>query len=192
MKQKIKSYLQIQDKYLGTLLYFKDTQNRGCIKLSFKNKITGFVKETNIKTNLPVPAKLDRPISLDISYKFEDSLFEVKKIIDRKLEREFYKIPLPISTYLFIIRIKDWHNLDKAEPSTNPLILTPKQSSSVAIVFSFLGTNGKPIAPKEYNCLMGTIDLPESPLSTFCIGIAEDTNNEKNAFIVQFPYPLFV
>ena len=187
---KIKSYLQIENNFLGSLLYFKDKDNRGHLKLSFKNKIADFIKGTDISTSLPVPAKLTSPISLDVSYKFQDSLFEVKKIINGKVEREFYKIPLPISTCLFIIKIKDWHLLDDAEPSNIPLILkAPESTKSVAIVFSFLGANGLPVAPKEYDCLMGTIDIPEDPLKTFCIGIAEDRNPDDSlGFIIKIPF----
>ncbi|OGZ16508.1 MAG: hypothetical protein A3H76_04425 [Candidatus Lloydbacteria bacterium RIFCSPLOWO2_02_FULL_54_12] len=185
-----KSHLLIQNKFLGSLLYFKDRDGRGCLKLSFKNKIAGFVKGTAVPTTLPVPLKLADPISLDVSYKFQDSLLQVKKIVNGKTEREFYKIPLPVSTCLFIIRIKDWHLLDDAKLSNSPLVLTPPSlSNSVAIVFSFLGANGQPIAPREYNCLMGTIDLPEDPLKTFCVGITEDpNNNESNGFIIQIPF----
>lgn len=187
---KIKSYLQIENKFLGSLLYFKDAKNRGHLKLSFKNKIADFVKGTDIPTTLPVPLKLSEPISLDVSYKFQDGLLEVKKIVNGKTQREFYKIPLPVSTCLFLIQIKDWHNLDDAQPSRCPLILTPPSSTNkIAIVFSFLGTNGQPIAPKEYNCLMGTIDIPEPGLKTFCIGIAEDpNNNEHQDFLIKIPF----
>jgi hypothetical protein len=191
MSKEIKSYLQIDQKFLGTLLYFKDKSNRGCIKLSFKNKISDFVKGTNIQTTLPVLAKLSTPISLDVSYKFQDGLLEVKKIINGKIDREFYKVSLPISTCLFIIRIKDWSLLDNAKTSSSPLLLTPPSpNKSVAIIFSFFGTNGLPIAPKGYDCVMGIIDLPEAPLDKFCIGIAEDpNNNEINGFTIEIPIP---
>lgn len=190
MKQMVKSYLQINDKYLGTLLYFKDSADRGCLKLSFKNKIDGFVKMTDVPTTLPVPVKLTDPMSLDVSYKFQDSLLEVKKIIDGKTEREFYKIPLPISNYLFIIRIKDWHLLDDAEPSDSPLVLVPP-SDSVAITFSFAGANGLPFQAPQYRCVdgMGAISISE-PLSDFCIGIAIDENPDPdNGFLLQIPFP---
>jgi len=190
VSKKIKSHLLIGNKYLGSLLYFKDTQERGCLKLSFKNKIAGFVKGTDTPTALPVPVKLTDPVSLDISYKFQDSLLEVKKIVNNKTEREFYKVPLPIETCLFLIRIKDWHLLDDAVQSASPLVLTPPSAGrSVAVVFSFLGENGQPIAPKGYNCLMGTIDVPESPLKTFCIGISDDpTHTDPNGFLLQIPF----
>lgn len=192
MSNKIKSYLQIEQRFLGTLLYFKDKNNIGCLKLSFKNKIADFVKGTNIQTTLPVPVKLKTPISLDISYKFKDSLLEVKKIVNGRIDREFYKIPLPVSTYLFMIRIKDWNLLDGAMISSNPLVLTPPtQNNSVTIIFSFFGTNGQPIAPMEYDCVMRIIDLPENTLDKLCIGIAEDpTNTETNGFTIQLPIPI--
>ncbi len=189
MKQETKSYIQIYNKYLGTLLHFKDIIGRGCLKLSFKNKIDGFVKMTDIPTTLPVPTKLTDPMSLDISYKFQDSLLEVKKLINGKIEREFYKIPLPISNYLFIIRIKDWHLLDDVEQSDNPLVLTPP-SDSVAITFSFTADNGLPFQTPQYYCVegMGAINLPEMPLGQFCIGIGEDKNPDPdNDFLLMCP-----
>lgn len=191
----MKSYIQIDGKYLGTLLYFKDAAGRGCIKLSFGNKIGGFVKMTDVPSTMPVPLKLTDPMSLDISYKFADSLLEVKKIINGKIEREFYKIPLPISNYLFIVRIKDWKTLDDAELSDNPLVLTPPSATnpSVAVTFSFLGENSLPFQAPQYQCPMGMrpTDLPESPLNKFCIGIGEDANPDPvNGFNLMVSYPI--
>lgn len=190
-KRKIKSHLLIRNKFLGSLLYFRDKSDRGCLKLSFKNKIADFVKYTDIPTTKLVPLKLDNPINLDISYKFEDNLLEIKKITDKKEKREFYKMPLPVSTCLFIVRMKDWSLLDSDDNKSNsPLILIPpSQNKSVVIIFSFFGTNGQPIAPAEYSCTMGTIDLPENNLNKFGIGIAEDKDkNEINNFIIKIPY----
>jgi hypothetical protein len=191
-KDIIKSHVLIGNKFLGALLYFKDKDNRGCLKLSFKNKISDFVKGTDVPTMKPVPLKLSNPIQLDISYKFQDNLLEVKKIINGKAEREFYKIPIPVKTSLFVLKIKDWHLLDDAESPKQPLVLVPPdRSNSIAIVFSFLGVNDQPIAPKEYSSLMGTIDLPESGFNKFCIGITEDKDNNKtNGFIVELPFLL--
>lgn len=190
MSKKIKSHLLINNKFLASLLYFKDKNGRGCLKLSFKNKIADFVKGTDVPTTLPVLSRLTNPITLDISYKFVDNLLEVKKIVNSKTEREFYKVPLPIQTCLFLIRIKDWQQLDDAPQSSSPLVLTPPSTgNSVVVVFSFLSGNGQSIAPKEYNCIMGTIDLPESSLRTFCIGIANDpVNNDPNGFLLQIPF----
>lgn len=193
MGQKIKSRLLIGGKYLGSLLYFKDAEGRGCLKLSFKNKIADFNVGSDVPTTLLALPKETDPITLDVSYKFPDSLLEVKKMVDGKPDpdRAFYKITLPVTTCLFLIRIKDWHLLDDATPSTSPLVLTPPSASnSVVVVFSFLGANGQPIAPKEYNTMMGTVDLPEDPLKTFCIGIADDPNNtDPNGFLLQIPFP---
>ncbi len=137
-KSAMKSHLLIQDRFLGALLYLQDSKGRGYIKLSFKNKISGFVKGTDIPTTLPVPVKLDEPMNLDISYKFQDSLLEVKKIIKGKVEPEFYKIPLPIKNCLFIIKIKDWKLLDTVQNADCPLVLIPPEdSASVAIIFLF-------------------------------------------------------
>lgn len=182
----------IGNKFLGALLYFKDKDNRGCLKLSFKNKIADFVKGSDVPTTKPVPLKLNDLIKLDISYKFQDSRLEVKRIVigKPKPEREFYPFSLPPSTDLFTLKIKDWHLLDDAKPSNSPLILTPPESNSVVIVFSFLGTNNRPIKEKEYSVpIMRTIDLPEIALNKFCIGIAEDkASNERNGFVIKIPY----
>lgn len=194
MRQEIKSQLLIGNKYLGTLLYFEDAQGRGCLKLSFKNKIADFNVGSTVPTTLPAPPRETDPITLDVSYKFQDSLLEVKKVVNGKPDpdRAFYNVTLPVTTCLFLIRIKDWHLLDDATPTASPLVLTPPSGgNSVAIVFSFLGADGHPIAPKEYNTLMGTIDLPEDPLKTFCIGIAEDPNNtDPNGFAIHIPFPM--
>jgi hypothetical protein len=188
----IKSHLLIQDKFLGALFYTSDKEGRGYLKLSFKNKIAGFNKGTDIPTTLPVPVKIDEPIGLDVSYKFQDSLLEVKKVVSGKIQPEFYLVPLPVTNCLFIIRIKDWHLLDTAQNPESPLVLTPPNSNGVAIVFSFLGANGLPFKPEGYDFPMGIgmIDLPETPLNKFCIGIAEDTKNtEADSFVIQIPFP---
>lgn len=191
MSPNIKSHLLIQDKFLGALLYLKDSKGRGYLKLSFKNKIADFVKGTDIPTTLPVQVKLEEPIGLDVSYKFQDSLLEVKKVVDSKIEPEFYKIPLPVENCLFIIKIKNWHLLDTAQNPDRPLVLTPPNDNNrVAVIFSFVGANGLPFKPEEYDCVMGVIDLPEQPLSQFCIGIAEDPNNTSiNGFEIHIPFP---
>lgn len=191
MGRKIKSHLLIGNKFLGSLVYFKDAHGRGSLKLSFKNKIADFVVGTDVPTTLPAPLMLIDPITLDVSYKFGESLLEVKKMVKGRPDRAFYKITLPVTTCLFLVRIKDRHLLDDAAPSKSPLVLTPPSTGdSVAIVFSFLDANGQPIAPKEYNTMMGTIDLPETPLQTFCIGIADDPNNtDPNGFLLQIPFP---
>ena len=192
MKQTIKSHLLIGNKFLGSLLYFKDAQGRGCLKLSFKNKVADLARGTDVPTTLPVPLKRTDPTTLDISYKFPDSKLEVKEIVNGKTERSFYDVAIPISSVLFMIRLKDWRTLDDDQPKPNPLILKPPtNTNSVVIIFSFLGENGLPFAngyqPAEG---MGTIDLPESSLHTFCIGLAEDPNNNSaNGFELMVPLP---
>ncbi len=142
---------------------------------------------------MPVPIKRTDPTTLDISYKFPDSLLEVKEIVNGKTERAFYDVPLPISGILFMIRIKDWQVLDDDQPKPNPLVLTPPtNTNSVVIMFSFLGENGLPFTAGGYQPAegMGMIDLPESPLNKFCIGLAEDPNsNSANGFELMVPFP---
>lgn len=191
MSNEIKSHLLIGNKYLGSLLYFKDAQGRGCLKLSFKNKVADLTRGTDVPTSLPVPIKRTDPTTLDISYKFEDNLLEVKETVNDKIERSFYKVPIPVTGVLFMIRIKDWQTLDDDKPKPSPLALTPPtNTSSVAVIFSFLGENGLPFTAGGYQPVegMGTIDLPESPLNTFCIGLAQDPNNNSvNGFELIVP-----
>ena len=140
-----------------------------------------------------MPIKRTNPTTLDISYKFPDNLLEVKEIVNGKTERAFYKVPLPVSGVLFMIRIKDWQTLDNDQPKPNPLVLTPPtNTNNVVIIFSFLGENGLPFTAGGYQPTegMGTIDLPESPLNMFCIGLAEDPNNNSaNGFELVVPLP---
>jgi len=189
MKDVIKSHLLVQDRFIAALLYFKDKNGRGHLKLSFKNKLQGFTKGTDLRTTLPVPAKLNIPIGIDVSYKFLDSLLEVKKIVDHKIEREFYDVVLPIQTCLFVVKIKDWKSLDISTAAKNPLILDPPtDDKGIAVVFSFLNNEGRPVTPKEYSSLMGVIDLPETfPMNKFCIGVSGDSSYMKEGFRLEIP-----
>lgn len=113
-------------------------------------------------------------------------------MISGKPDRAFYPVPLPVSNCLFFIRIKDWNLLDDAETSDSPLILkAPNTGGSVVIIFSFLGENGQPFVPPQFSVAgMYPIDVPETPLDTFCIGIAEDpANTSVNGFEIHIPYP---
>jgi hypothetical protein len=187
----IKSRIIVGDKYLGNLFYNKDSAGRGYLKFSFKNKIANFVKSTDIPNKFPTPLKLDVPISLEVSYKFKDRLLEIKKLVNKKTEREFYKISVPVQSCLFILRVKDYTLYDQYSKKENLLILDPPHNGnkSIAIIFSFLGEHGSPFTHPDYNCgLMGMIDLPENELSNLCIGIAEDTQEYGNQDIqILFP-----
>lgn len=191
----IKSRFLIGSKHLGDLFYDKDAIGRGYLKFAFKNLIADFVKSSDVLTTMPAVLKLNEPIKLELSYKFQDDFFSIKKVYKgKKPDYEFHKISLPPKTCLFYLRIKDLDLLYNVEdPSENPLILTPPNGqNSVAIVFSFLGDNAQPLSPPEYSdMLMGCIDLPEKNLNKFCIGIAPDSqNNELNNIIIMFPMSL--
>lgn len=192
-KPMIKSRLLLSKKHLGDLFYDKDKNGRGYLKLSFKNKISGFVRASDVPTTMPVPLPSTEAVRLELSYKFDENLFSVKKIFDgRKPEYEFYKFPLPPKTCLFFLRIKDWYSLDDdAGDSGSPLVLPTPGEKSIAVVFSFVGENGQPLSPPEYSDVnMGCINLPEKPLDKFCIGAFPDSkNNEVNNILILFPYP---
>ena len=191
--KKIKSHLLIENRILGSLVYFTDKEGRGCLKLSFKNKIADFVIGTNVPTSLPAPLALTTPITLDLSYKFQDHLLEVKKMIDKKPQPNFFNVPSPFKSWLFTIKLRDWHLLEiyKKKPRS-PLHLTPPSANpSIIVIFSFLGAEGSPFKPHEYDCRMGTIKLPRTSDDTFCIGVAEDVNpSQTNDFIIGIPFPL--
>ncbi len=190
-KPLIKSRLLLGNKHLGALFYDKKGDGRGYLKLSFKNKIAGFVKGSDVPTTMPASLKLEEPVKIELSYKFNDNLFSVKKIIDgRKPAYEFYKVSVPPQTCLFYLRIKDWHLLDDASHSPNPLVLNLSGNcNSIAVIFSFLDKNERPLSPPEYSdTLMGCIDLPEKKLKRLCIGVAPDpNNNESNNIVIMLP-----
>ncbi|MFA6386375.1 MAG: hypothetical protein WCW04_01210 [Candidatus Paceibacterota bacterium] len=192
-KKDKKSRILIGDRLLGTLLYTRDKKNRGYLKFSIKNKIINFVKSTDVPTKLPVVLKLNKPTSLEISYKFKDRLLGIKRMVDGKFEREFYKVIIPIESCLFILRVKDYSFYDKYIKNKDVLVLNPPSinNKSVAIIFSFLGKNGAPFSHPDYNCgMMGMIDLPEIELNKLCIGIAEDMQDFGHQDI-QVLFPIF-
>lgn len=187
-----KSRLLLNHKHLGDLLYDKDKKGRGYLKLSFKNKIAGFVRASDVATTIPTPQPLTEQLRLELSYKFDENFFSVKKIFDgRKPEYEFYKFSLPPKTCLFFLRIKDWYSLDdNSGDSESSLVLPTPEEKSIAVIFSFIGENGQPLSPPKYSDgMMGCIDLPEKELNKFCIGATVDPeNNEQNNILILFPY----
>jgi len=190
----IKSRLLVGNKHLGDLFYDKDSKGRSYLKLSFKNEIADFVKSTDIKNSTSLAElKIEKLIRIELSYKFQDELFSIKRITKGEKDRyEFHKISLPATTCLFYLRIKDWEELDDDDgTSYNPLVLTPPINiKNVAIIFSFIGVNGQPLCPPEYSdIMMGCIDLPEQNLKNFCIGISSDSkNNQPNNIVIMFPF----
>jgi hypothetical protein len=181
------------NKLLGSLLYFQDSKGRPCLKLSFKNKIApaklwAIDKSTGAKKDLK-----DTPDehSLDISYKFTDSVLEIKsEIPGTKPSGTFIDVPLPPLSYLFLIRIKDWHDLSEVIPEKNHLLLTPPTNASqIAVFFSFTGTDGKPFLDPEYNTEFGRtiiFNIPHpAPLDKLWIGIVEDKEHNE-------PYNLLI
>jgi hypothetical protein len=188
----IKSRLQIGNKLLGDLFYDKDAEGRSYIKLSFNNKIAGLFKWSNVPTLKPALLKSDQPTRLEVSYKFPDNLFALKMLTNGKWNREFHKMPLPHTSCLFIVRIKDPNLLTESTDDGRALVLDPLEGSAVSIIFAFPGSDGIPRVPLEYPGLrMASIDLPESPLNKLWIGIANDpSNNFKEGFVLSFPFQL--
>lgn len=130
-------------------------------------------------------------VGLDISYKFRDSLLEVKKVSEGKVIREFYAVPLPMKACLFTLQLRDWEMLDVCtNPPEWPLSLTPSgPSNSVVVIFSFLGPEGLPLKPPQYDCpIMRSIELPEEVNNSFWIGIAGDPNPSlTHDFVLGIP-----
>ena len=194
IKKEIKSRILVGNRLIGTLLYTTDKESRGYLKFSIKNKIANFIKSADVPTSLPVSLKLNNPTSLEMSYKFKDRLLGIKRINDGRVEREFHKVPVPVKSCLFVLRIKDYSLYDKYNKNKNVLILNPPSliNKSIAIIFSFLGENGLPFSNPYSNCgAMGMInDLPEVELNKLCIGIAED-NQDFGDQDIQVLIPMF-
>lgn len=192
-KPLIKSRLLIAQKHLGDFIYDRDSLGRGYLKFSPKNEIADFNIGSSVPTTRPAPAKLTISVRVEVSYKFQDDFFSVKVISrGQKPSHQFHKVEKPPTTCLFFIRIKDWEALDDDDGMSNsPLFLpSPAGTKSVALVFSFLGANGKPIAPPEYEGGMRCFDLPEPEFNKFCIGIYPDPNNLiAENFTIWFPTP---
>lgn len=192
-KPLIKSRFLLGKKHLADLVYDKDAIGRGYLKISFKNPIADFIKGSDVPTRMPILPRLQEPINLELSYKFQDDFFSIKKIRKgKKPEYEFYKVLTPPVECLFYLKIKDLNSLDDVnQDSVSQLILLPPDNSnSVAVVFSFLNAGGTPLAPPKYSgMLMGCIDLPEQRFDKLCIGICPDPdNNEAEGIVIMFPY----
>ncbi len=183
----------IGNKLLGSLLYDKDKNNRGFLKLSFRNKIKNFTRWTDseLLKQQPTAEEPIDPVSFDVSYKFSDSLLEIKRQIGKERKIEFYKVPLPPSDCLFFIKLKNWELLDVSDSLDMALIIDPptKNYGDIVILFSFLGKNGLPFTLPNYQIeVMRCINIPNEKIDKMCIGIAEDTiNNGTLNFQIGVP-----
>ena len=186
-KPKKKSRLLLEgNKLLGSLIYFEDKEGRDCLKLSFKNKVSPSKTlfediKTGAKTEL---ASSSDETSVDISYKFKDSILELKEEVPgKKKEGKFLKVPIPIGNYLFLIRLKDWHHLNKVKADASSILLeTPSSGNKIAVFFSFAGVEGKPFVPKEYWAQHEVRSIPvnlpnKGPLDKIWIGVVKDEGN---------------
>lgn len=173
---------------LGSLLYFKDRDQRYCLKLSFKNKVspTRIWKE-NLESK-EITNSIDSQISqsIDISYKFVDSILEIKtESIGNKPTPRFIKVPNPPQSNLFFIRIKDWQGLEEVKVKEEDLLLEPPTPfKSIAVIFSFSSQIHKPFMAAEYaKNINGRTKCYEIPFQNFpydklWVGITEDSQPE--------------
>ena len=103
------------NRLLGGLIYFVDTKGRHAIKFSFKTKVgqlSVWQQKTNSEEKTLLEGTNEEAVSLDVSYKFEDSLLEIKnEIPGREPHRRFIKLPLPMETFLFSLRVRNWKTL---------------------------------------------------------------------------------
>jgi hypothetical protein len=184
MKIIFKKRLYLQgNRLLGSLIYFLDSKDRPCLKISFKNKVGGakmWSKDrfTDTETEL---ANDFQDLSLDVSYKFQDGLLELKREVPgNKPERKFLLVPQPPTSYLFLVRINDLEILNIATLAEDHLVLEPPVTTKqVAVFFSFAGADGRPLLPDEYANDYGKSiiqEIPhEKPYDKIWIGIVEDT-----------------
>lgn len=187
-------------KQLGSFLFFYDSEKRPCFKFSGKPKIySGDLwvqdKKTLAKKSF-LKTKPEGGMSFDVSYKFDDHLLEIKSQEPGKDPVPLCtEIPTPPQNYLFLVRIKNWHNLSDAAIESGDLILNPPGSGDeVVLFFSFVGPQGKPFLPedgilKEVQGQTITIDLPcPAPYDRLYIGVGEDAgNNEKEDILIKAP-----
>jgi len=188
--------LLIGNKWLGSVLYFLDSKKRAHLKVTVKTKIGGanlwrLDIASGEKTSLMEPDS--EYVSLDISYKYEDSLIEIKQEKSaQKTKRKFVKIPLPVVVYLFTLKIKDWQYCSTVAVQESDIIITTKGETGIVIFFSFPSEDGKAFVDPKYIGKTGRlipIDLPTSPpRNKLLIGFTEeDLSTQDEDLTFQVP-----
>jgi hypothetical protein len=191
-----KSYITLNDKLLGSLLYLKDKNGKSYLKFSFKNKTKNLIKWSDTPTLLPAELQQEEEVSVDLSFKFEDKLLEYKRQIGEKITREFYKVNFPTDNLLFIAKLRDIHLLDDAPTKGDKIPLVIGDPTKTAFIyFSFTSDNGLPFTPGELLQIDGAeikviaADLPEKDFPYLCVGITEVPNDtEPYNLIIKIPY----
>lgn len=186
-----------EDHLLGSLIYFLDKKGRPAIKFSFKLKVGSLgAWQESAETNERVPLKL-KPhgvVSLDASYKFDDSLLEIKREEPgNKPHQDFIKIPMPMEMYLFGLRVKNWQKLPRVEMNKNALILQPPiAGGNIYIIISFEGENGLPFADELFNKEQGVMAVATLPRDSYpkrvFVGVSGDPDNtEELDLVIRIP-----
>lgn len=166
----------------GSLLYFVDAQGRGCLKITCKVPIgSATLWRKNAGSDEREMLEEEPPqLTLDISYKYADSLLEIKREYGaEKPKRTFSNFPLPPKGYLFQLKIKNWHKLPIADPQEGDILLeAPAEGEQLAIFFSLPGEDGKGFVDPEYldtAGLMVRVEIPEAaPRDVIFIGTTVD------------------
>lgn len=173
---------------IGSFLFFNDKDGRPCFKFSLKPKLGAAEmlfenKKTGKRTRLsdtPPPE-----MSVDVSYKFNDRRLELKRQEPGKTpERHFIQTPeIPIA-YLFSVRIKNHEHLPVVPIEAGMFELKPPTSAkNVAVVFSFVGEEGRPFMIEEYLKADGRtiiLDLPANPpFNKLYVGVVGESENSE-------------
>ncbi len=184
-------------KLVGSFLFFNDAAGRPCFKFSLKPKLGAAEvsfedKNTGERTKLTVAPPPE--MSVDVSYKFDDRLLELKRQEPGKSpERHFIKTPEVPIAYLFSVRIKNCELLPVIPVEPGMFELKPPISAEkVAVIFSFVGEEGRPFMIDEYLKAEGRtiiIDLPNNPpFDKLYVGVVgESENNEPYDLTIKAP-----
>lgn len=174
-----------RDKHFGDLLIFERQKDSSrSLKLSFKTKI-GSIKMWGEHNGTLKDFDFSKPISekkitlgesLDISYHFQNRKLELKREISGgSTERNLYDVIHPIDRNLFSVILRNKNELKKVDPCSDDLILNKDEiGDQIAMVFSFVGLNGKPFMDK--NIEKDSIDVKKSKQVIFLL---ENMNPSK-------------
>ena len=115
------------------------------MKFSFKNKVGGitlWTDSSSLENSISLPPASEE-VSLDVSYKLEDCLLEIKRQDGVSVNAQFYEVPFPAKNLLFVLRVKDWDVLSEPKKVTDCLVIQPPTGGrAVNVFFSLAGTNG--------------------------------------------------
>jgi len=184
------------NRYFGSLIYFIDSKGRGCLKFTCKLKIGKAVlwRQKNGEEKVVLKNPRNKAVSLDISYKYTDSLLEIKSEEKGNLpEPVFIPVKLPPDCYLFSLRVKNLDALSIVSLKKDDIILnSPDNSSEVVLFVSFTNESGKGFIDPIYmdkSGIMVFVDIPVNHIYNKIAIAITDKNLKDQELDLTFHVP---